>query len=284
MLEVMCRALVLLALALTSLAGCAGRPITFPNAAPGGPLVLSGWESKPAGPGPFPAVVLLHGCHGVSASTAEWARWFTARGYVALIVDSWNARGMTEGCSAASRDVPAKDRFGDAVGALRYLHTRPWIDPERIGVIGWSNGGVIAMSLVNGPSLERQAARGVVPPAPGFRAAIGVYPGGCFSLIHEQVIRPLLVLVGSADDWTPADTCAEMVAAMRSRGAPAEIVIYPGAVHYFDVEGQSWTFLPDVVNRNRPSGGATVGYDPVAAADAHARVEAFFGYHLGLPR
>ena len=115
---------------------------------------------------------------------------------------------------------------------------------------------------------------------------MGFYPGGCFSLVHEQVIRPLLVLVGEADDWTSARVCAEMVAAMRSRGAPAEIVVYPGALHYFDVEGQARTFLADVANRNRAGGccGATVGYDRAAAVDAHARVEKFFGDHLKPPR
>ena len=236
--------------------------------------------------GPFPGIVLLHGCHGVAASTHEWARWFTARGYVALIVDSWGARGMMEDCSPRSPDPPASERFDDVVGALRFLHGKPDVDRERIGVIGWSSGGAFAMSVVNGPSLARQRARGVTLPVPGFRAAVGVYPGGCFSLIGEQVVRPLLVLVGDADDWTPASVCVEMVAAMRSRGAPASIVVYPDAVHYFDVEGQARTFLPDVANRNRPGGccGATVGYDPSAAAAAHARIAEFFGSHLGAPR
>ena len=284
MLGPMCRAVVASLVAAVLVGGCALRPVTFPNATPRAPLDVPAWRTRPTGPGPFPAVVLLHGCHGVSVSTHDWARWFTARGYVALIVDSWGARGMTEGCSPQSPDPPASERFDDVVGALRFLHGESDVDRERIGVIGWSNGGVFAMSVVNGPSLERQRARGVTLPIPGFRAAVGIYPGGCFSLIAEQVVRPLLVLVGDSDDWTPASICAEMVAAMRSRGAPASIVVYRAAVHYFDVEGQARAFLPDVVNRNRPGGccGATVGYDAAASADAHARVAEFFGHHLGV--
>jgi hypothetical protein len=59
-------------------------------------------------------------------------------------------------------------------------------------------------------------------------------------------------------------------------------VLYPGAVHYFDVEGLPRTWLPDVENRNRPGGccGATVGWDPGSAADVRRRVAEFFGYHL----
>jgi len=263
--------------------GCALRPVTFASATPQAPYGIAAWRTRPAGVPPFPAMILLHGCHGVSASTAQWARWFTERGYVALIVDSFTVRGIGEDCTPRSVDLPPSVRFDDAVGALRYLHGRPDVDRERIGVIGWSAGGVFAMSLVNGPSLERQARRGVAPPAPGVRAAVAVYPGGCASLVREQVIRPLLVLVGGAEDWTPAAVCAEMVAAMRARGAPAEIVVYPGAYHYFDVVGQPRAFLADVVNRNKPAGccGATVGYDPGADADAHLRIAEFFARQMG---
>jgi dienelactone hydrolase len=137
------------------------------------------------------------------------------------------------------------------------------------------------MSVINGPSLERARRRGVALPATGFAAAIGVYPGGCFSLVKEQVTRPLLVLIGGSDDWTPAATCREMVDAMRSRGADARIVTYPGAYHYFDVEGQRKELLAEVENDNRPGGfGATVSYQPEAAADAHRQIEQFLARTL----
>jgi dienelactone hydrolase len=267
-------------------AGCLSTRVHFPNATPNKPLEISGWLSRPQGHGPFPAVVLLHGCHGVSASTNDWARWLLGHGYVALVVDSWDPRGMTEGCSPQSLDLPNTERLDDGVGALTFLHGLPFVDRERVGVIGWSNGGVFAMALVNGPSWERARRRGVVIPAPGYRAAVAVYPGGCPSLIKEKVERPLLVLTGDADDWTLPGPCVEMVEAMRQRGADVSIVLYPGAVHYFDVEDQPRTFLTDVVNDNRPGGccGATVGYDARAAADARRRVADFFGYHLGVRR
>jgi dienelactone hydrolase len=268
--------------ALVFLAGCASSTIEFPNATPGRPLPVPAYELRPPGAGPFPAVVLLHGCDGVSRSTREWAGWFRDHGYVALIVDSWAARGISDDCLPSSPDLPSAERFDDAVGALRWLVSMPYVDRARVGVIGWSNGGVFAMAVVNGPSLERARARGVVLPAPGFQAAVAVYPGGCYSLVKEMAVRPLLVLIGDADDWTVPGYCVEMVEAMRGRGADATIVLYPGAVHYFDVAGQPRRFLPEVVNRNKPNEccGATVGYDATAAADARRRVAEFFGYHL----
>lgn len=266
----------------TALGGCASGSLSFPNATPGKPLEVPAWEYRPEGAGPFPAVVLLHSCHGVSASTHDWGRWFRDQGYVALVVDSWGARGIGRGCDADTPELPPTERFDDAVGALRLLHGRPYVDPARIGAIGWSNGGVYAIAVINGPSLERARRRGVTLPGPGFRASVGVYPGGCFSLVNELVTRPLLALLGDADDWIIPEPCVEMVANMRRRGADATIVLYPGAYHYFDVVGQPLTYLPEVGNRNKPGEccGATVGYDPAAAADARRRVAEFFGYHL----
>src|SRR5262249_60578886 len=114
-----------------------------------------------------------------------------------------------------------------------------------------------------------------------YRAAVGLYPGGCSSLIGQLAVRPLLVLIGASDDWTAAGPCVQMAESMRQRGADVSVVLYPGAFHYFDVEGQARTFLSDVVKDDRTGAlGATVAYDSSADADAHRRVFEFFGYHL----
>lgn len=275
-------------LATLLLAGCAtssggkAQAISFANATPGAGRQVPATLYWPSGDGPFPAMALFHGCHGVSESNHEWARWLRDRGYVAVVVDSWAARGIADGCAAEQPDVPSTERFDDAVGALRYLQAQPRVDGGRVGAMGWSNGGVFAMAVVNGPSLERASRRGVAVPVPGYQAAVALYPGGCASLRQEYVVRPLLLLIGEADDWTLARTCLEMIDGMRTRGAPAEIVLYPGAFHYFDVEGQAKTILPDVGNDNRPGGaGATVAFDATANADAHRRVEQFLARHLG---
>jgi dienelactone hydrolase len=272
-------------LASTVIAGCTTTSRSFPNATPGKPLTVTAWEERPEGPGPFPAVVLMHGCHGVSESNHEWSRWLRGQGYVALLVDSWGPRNADRTCAPnkpGESDLPNTERFDDAIGALRWLHSRPYVDREHVGVMGWSNGGVFALSVVNGPSLDRARRRGIVLPEPGFRASVAFYPGGCYSLVDEQVIHPLLVLMGDADDWTIPGPCVHMVEAMRGRGADARIVLYPQAYHYFDVIGQPRAYLAEVANRNKPNDccGATVAFDAGAFADARRRVAEFFGYHL----
>lgn len=272
-------------MAATLLVGCAAHTarhiVRFPNATPGAPAAVEATMIRPAGPGPFPAVVQLHGCAGVEAQSFRWARWLADRGYVALVVDSFGPRRLKGDCRSGPDDPPITARFDDAFGALRYLQSQSYVHADRVAAIGWSQGGVYAMAVINGPSLERARRRGVALSGTGFAAGIGVYPGGCFSLVKEQVVRPLLVLIGEADDWTPAAQCREMVEAMRSRGADATIASYPGAYHYFDVEGQRREVLAQVENDNRSGGfGATVSYQPEAAADARRRIEAFLARHL----
>jgi dienelactone hydrolase len=265
--------------------GCAATTPTrvkFANATPGAPLDIDATLVRPAGVGPFPAVVQLHGCGGLEAQSYRWARWLAEHGYVSLVVDSFGPRGVKGDCRTGPDEPPVTARFDDAMGALRYLQSQPFVSGARVAAIGWSQGGVYAMSVVNGPSLERARKRGVALPSPGFAAAVGVYPGGCTSLVNEQAVRPLLVLIGGADDWTPAANCVRMAEAMRARGADVSIVVYPGAYHYFDVEGQPLEVLSHVENDAKPGGfGATVSYQAAAAEDAYRQIETFLARHLG---
>jgi dienelactone hydrolase len=264
-------------------AGCASTttvPVMFMNVTPTSPQEITAVMVRPAGSGPFPAVVQLHGCAGVEATSYRWARWFADHGYVALVVDSFTTRATRPDCKSAPDEPPITTRLDDAFGGHRYLQSLPFVRADRIASVGWSQGAVYALAVINGPSLDRARKRGVSIPDPGFSAAIGFYPD-CHSLIAEQVIRPLLVLIGSADDWTPAVKCEQMAIAMRSRGADVTLVVYPGAYHYFDVEGQRFEGLAGVENDNTPTGlGATVSYNPAAAKDAYVQVERFLARHL----
>jgi dienelactone hydrolase len=281
----MCRVVLSIVVVLI-VAACAGRqvvtaPVRFPSLTPGDPSTLDATLVRPRGAGPFPAVVQLHGCAGLEPQSYRWARWLADRGYVALVVDSFGPRRVRGNCRTEPGEPPIAARLDDAFGALRYLQAQTFVRGDRIAAIGWSQGGVYAMSVVNGPSLTRAVERGVRVPAIGFAAAIGVYPGGCHSLAGERAVRPLLVLIGGADDWTPAAACEEMATAMRARGADVSIVVYPGAYHYFDVQGLEQTVLKDVENESKPGGyGATVSYQAAADADAHRQVEAFLARHL----
>jgi dienelactone hydrolase len=66
----------------------------------GKPIVLPGELEKPVGEGPFPAIVMLHGCAGPWPLRDEmWSRRMVDWGYVVLRVDSFGPRGFPEGIS-----------------------------------------------------------------------------------------------------------------------------------------------------------------------------------------
>lgn len=278
------------ALSVLCLGACAtarigATAVRFTNATPGAPIEIDATLVRPRGDGPFPAVVQFHGCGGLEPQSFRWAHRLAERGYVSLVVDSFGPRRVATDCRSDADEPPITARFDDAIGALRYLQSLPFVRGDRVAAMGWSQGGVYAMSVINGPSLERAATRGVDLPRVGYAAAVAFYPGGCASLVDERVIRPLLVLIGGSDDWTPAATCRRMVEAMAGRGADARIVVYPGAYHYFDVEGRELTVLADVENELKPSGyGATVSYQAEADADARRQVDAFLARHVGTQR
>ena len=106
-----------------------------------GGVELAGSLLLPAGPGPHPAVVFLHG----SGPEGRWASTYLARRVVrggtgALI---WDKRGVGE--SAGSWEAASfEDQAGDAVAAVALLRSRPEIDPDRVGIHGHSQGGTIA--------------------------------------------------------------------------------------------------------------------------------------------
>ena len=121
-----------------ALGGCAAPArVSFPNATPSAPLAVPAEAYRPEGPGPFPAVVLLHGCEGVSENGRRWAEWLRGQGYLALVVDSWTPRGLKETCTFTVADPPNTARLDDAIGALRYLQAR-WATSTRAASASWA--------------------------------------------------------------------------------------------------------------------------------------------------
>ena len=111
----------------------------------GDPVVLSGDLGFPPGAGPFPAVILAHGCSGIlPGKEAAWASVLREWGYATFVVDSFSGRNLIEACTNA-RALTGTQRVPDAYGALRILVTHPKIDPRRVALMGFSHGGLLTM-------------------------------------------------------------------------------------------------------------------------------------------
>jgi dienelactone hydrolase len=189
------------------------------------PEIIQGYLSRPTGDGPFPAIVHLHGCGGLTSARREHdAEQFTRWGYVILEVDSFATRGIKNAC--AGQRIPA--RQADAMGALIYLSKLPFVDAKRIAVLGYSQGGIAVLnvaSVQDAPLFE-------IPRGVKFKAAVAYYPT-CGAAADELTI-PTLILVGELDDWTPAADCRRLVHRWTGKGAPLKLVVFPEAYHSFD--------------------------------------------------
>ncbi len=144
------------------------------------------------------------------------------------------------------------------------MYERGAIGARRIALIGWSHGGSTALATIGFEPEPGLAAR--------FAGAIAFYPG-CRGYLAQsprfQPRAPLAVLIGEADDWTPAERCRELAEEARAGGAPFELQLYPDAHHSFDSE------QPLRVRRgipNSPRGEVHVGANPAARDAARAAV------------
>jgi dienelactone hydrolase len=222
--------------------------------------MVTGYLSKPAGEGPFAAVVYLHGCLGLSDFRRHsTAAQFTGWGYVTLVVDSFATRGIKDDCLGQPDNRP-----GDALGALLYLSKLPFVDPKRIAVVGSSKGGIAVLELAT----AHKEAIFEMPPGVRYKAAVAFYPS-C-SAAGNEIAMPVLVLIGALDDWSRASECGWW-AKRRDAGAPVKVNIYPEAYHSFD--------NPNLRVATRAY-GHWMKYDADATAKATAAVRDFLATQL----
>jgi dienelactone hydrolase len=215
-------------------------------------------------PGARPAVVLLHGCGGaynregqLSERMRTYAAMLNAQGWDALVLDSLTLRGVRELCTVQpmQRSVDQSNRRQDALGALQWLAAQPGVDAHRLALLGWSHGGstVLAASNARHPLVARSATK----PA----AVVAFYPGCAAEQDRGYAgTAPLLLLVGEADDWTPARPCRELA---QQATSAVQLVAYAGAHHGFDSHAREHV-RADVPNGVRPGQGVTVGGQPEA--------------------
>jgi dienelactone hydrolase len=252
---------------------------------------------KPDGAGPFPAVVIAHDCSGLgprsSGAPGRWANELVRRGYVVLIFDSFTTRGFADGVCTDPRpgrqSVGPPARAHDAYAALAHARSLAYVDGRRVGLMGGSHGGTTTLVSMLAPEADGEAL--AAEKREGFSAAVALYPscapsGRSWSNASGvyRPIAPLLILIGGADDWTPAPPCQALADAARRGGHPVTIKVYPGVHHAFDSH-RPVRYVPTRINANAPGGrGATTGGDGQAWADAIRTVLAFFDEHLGSRR
>lgn len=137
--------------------------------------------------------------------------------------------------------LQGRERAGDLFAALAWARARDWIDPRRLGAIGWSHGGwtiLDALSLQAGRELSRATGLSDLPAEPldGLTAAMAVYPyAGIGSLVGQRRwrINPRTIAIVAEHDYIVGATRGALER-QRARGAALDIVLFENATHAFE--------------------------------------------------
>jgi dienelactone hydrolase len=236
-------------------------PVTEPQ-----PATITGDLYTPSGKGPYPAVVLLHGCGGVSPNVPAWAQWLQSEGYAALVVDSFQGRGLRNLC-ADSRPLMPAVRASDVYAAAAKLTSLGVVDSDRIAAMGFSHGGTVLAAW------RTQSTH----PDVKLRALIALYPGCSSQQLPPPNAAPLLILAGAKDDWTPAENCQKLADAAREAGRPITIVVYPDARHHFDGAHLRKAVFVSIAKGGK---GATIEYNSNVHEDSEKQEKQFLAAQL----
>jgi len=222
---------------------------------------VQGWLTQPQGYDPskrYPLIVLVHG-GPASAVVPEWgargslsAAAFSALGYFVLQPNPRGSFGQGEAFTQANRKDFGYGDLRDILAGVDTVLAQYPVDKDRVGITGWSYGGFMSMFAVTQTGRFKAAVAGAgisnwqsyygensidqwMPPY--FGASVyddpAVYAKSSAINYLKNAITPTLVVVGDRDGECPAPQSFEFWHALRERGVPTQLVVYPNEGHGF---------------------------------------------------
>jgi len=229
------------------------EPITTSVTFPGDKLLLAGFLARPPEPGPKPAVVVIHEWWGLNDHIKDLAKRFAREGYVALAPDLYSRLGnkVTKDPTDAARlmeSLQSQHVLKDLNATTAYVKTLPFVDPMKLGIVGFCMGGTFALMAAAHNSDIKAAVPfyGQVPPTDSLK----------------YLVAPILYIHGGQDTWITKREADRLAQGLKQFGRPGEVVSYPDCGHAFFNDTR-----PDV-------------YRPEQAKDAWQRTLQFLAAHL----
>jgi len=213
---------------------------------------VSAFLAKPDGPGPYPAVIVLHEWWGLDAWMKDQARALAKEGYAALAVDLYRGKvtAKQEEAHQLMMGTPMDRQVRDMKAAFAWLAARKDVVRARIAALGFCMGGRNAFELaVQEPTLAAAVVYYGTPPTEPATIA--------------KIRAPMLGNFGGDDEGPSPDQARAFEAAARKAGKTFDLKVYAGAPHAFANPNNPWK-----------------GYRKDAANDAWVRTTAFLRHYL----
>lgn len=195
-------------------------PLTYP----GKGVTLHGYLSKPLGGGAHPAVVILHGDHGLTENIRQVGIRLSSEGYVTLCVDLLSRLGGTYSFAESNEASKAIDRlkedyvYDDLDAAFEFLASNASVKKDKVALLGFSWGA------------DRVFQYAAVDEKP--KAAIVLDPEAPSEVLIQHLSCPVLGLYGAVGN-PAASTAATTEAKMKKSGKLFEAKVYPGVAQGF---------------------------------------------------
>ena len=188
-----------------------------------------------------PAMVIMHGIGGLYMRNGqkraywEYAEMLVENGIASVVVDTQGARGVGVTNQLGSTEVSVYTFAADAFAAADMLRTHPAIDPDRIGIMGFSKGGMTTLLAT-----DRRFVSSLSRSASMFKLHVPIYPG-CQNYPEnlQPTKAPVHMLLGEKDNFTGTSGCFEIEEKLKASGTPVKMTVYRGAYHSWDED-----FLP----------------------------------------
>ena len=197
----------------------------------------------------YPVVMQVYGGPGGGGVRRNWQpvanQLLTEAGYIVFHLDN---RGEGDRSAAFKQALYLKmgqPEVEDQVLAADYLRTLPYVDADRIGVMGWSYGGFMSLMMLTEPKMGLAAAVAGAPPTEWSlydtayterfmstpQANVEGYAASDVLGRLDNLTGRLLLMHGMADDNVILENSTRVIDALQARSTPFELMLYPGQRH-----------------------------------------------------
>ncbi len=216
---------------------------------------MSAQLMTPDGPGPYPAILVLHTSGGLQSGDLEFAKRLVQEGYVALVPSFLEAYGIRPQNRQSAFTTYAEPIYLDFIASLETLRSNEKVNGKKVGAIGFSNGGYFALWLAGTGQVQAGISYYGALSGAGTDKSLNR-----FRQAFSSKSAPVLILHGSDDSTVPIKNAIELDTILNAAQSPHEFHQYVGAEHRFE----------------RDSGAS----NEAAAADAWQRSQAFLNEFL----